>query len=320
MKKCLLFALPFVVLCACNKVGADIQESKTASITANCGNDTKTLLTQSGTGPYTYAMSWSDEDKIVVWDAIATVPSEQASTPLTGYQFVTATGGSNTAFFTCDSFKEGGFSSGNYIVLYPYYTGASTRAVSTVGNTTPNYYRVYSKIQINQTYDSTKDMGLSATTQIPMLGLIRVGESGYGPNELQFEAMASVIKLKLTNESGADVTIGQITLANDGAKERYGLAGETYYDVYPAGWTITRTHNLSATSPSNTITLDCGGVEIKDTESKFFSFVVPANRALGNLTWTVYAANKTSVIKSFTSTGSVGALTGGKVYTKTASL
>ena len=322
--KYLLFVLPLVALCACNKNGLETQENDVVSISAAYGenNDTKTVLTESGTSPYTYARTWSGTESLSVWYL--------NTRPYTKYTFDYGSETTGVANFTTESFKTGGFETDDeFFVAY-----GNNNVIARAG-TSDQYYAVVS-VPAVQTYNSSDiRLGLSDNF-IPMLGYIKVGDGDYPKNNIKLSTCVAIIKLVLTNGTGSAQTINNITLTTSnevGKSKRLGIAGQMYCEgtlggkkpvtpmFYDPGVSRSTSEPLYAGSAKNTIKLNCGNISIAKDETKVFSFVVCGKIKYNTLTWKAWSDSESTVqVGSTITSPNCPALNYGKIYTKTAIL
>ena len=321
--KYLLIALPLVALCACNKEGVETNDTKVATITATCNEDTKTVLDG-------YTMTWEANDAIKVsyLPEELSAPTTSAFVIADSWRFDNTSAAGPTAVFSSSTFPTTpGFADGEtYVAIYPWMDGEQENIMTLVPKSAESTeiaaYRSYIIINKNQTYNPANSYGL-VNGAIPMAALIKEGTNNFNHNQVSFTSVCAVLKLSLTN-TGSAKTIGKITVETDNEK-RNGLAGkyiiqvsraEPHFSSRESGW-------LSASGASNMITLDCGGATINAGQTKVFSFFVPGtgrNGGLdfGTLTWKVYDEAGDQIGADIKSTSVK--IQNNRVYTKNATL
>ena len=329
MKRTILLAtLPLVLLCACNKDSAiQEKESNTASFTAIANHDdTKTTITESGSGPYTYSMTWDGGEAVRLVHLVYPTPTETNTTNSiyfgSTYPFTNVASAGSSALFTPSSSFPFSFEVGD-----PFYVcgGDSYRAVTVKrASTDPADITVTSfitrqRIPANQEYTPSSNLGINANI-IPIFGVVKKGEgSGFEPAAVQMSTDAAIVKFVVTNNSGSNKTIGKITMAGSSDGLQSGIAGDLYVSTNCSTWARGQ-FQLYTDVHYTTINLNCNNTTIANGESKTFGFVVwgrLSRDTMGNLTWTVYdsADNNIASAQNLQSTGIT--IQAGKVYTKT---
>lgn len=325
-KSILLFALPLLTLCACNKEVQEVNDNQSVSIIASYDNaDTKAILTEPSAG--VYSMSWSGNEIMLVYPVYSSFPDVYGSMlPAPAkYIFTNQSGAGVSSRFTSDSFKEGGFQSGErYIVVVPKGGVSGTSAYTYRKGDQPatdiQKYGCSVIIPANQTYCASNPLCLDEDI-IPLVGFIEVGNASFEPTNVMLKTPATVVKLVLTNKTGSTQNIGSITLEASNVKDSFNLANQVWFTI----------NNFTTFAPifdgqtyyrtGKSITLDCGGVAMANNETKTFSFVINGNRDWGTLTWKVFDTAATPVqIGSNITTTPAKKLSSGLVYTKTANL
>lgn len=205
---------------------------------ANSEAESSTIVCRTPSETKSYAdvlnVLWQDEDIIYVLDRYA--PTKPST-----YTLATGAGTKEATFI------GSGFDDDQDIVAFHFnYYG-------TVGG---KFYYDMPHTPTLYGYDATTPAS-GNTMRIPMMAIGKMGEP------LEFTHLASMVRISLTNALGADVTITGISLevdSNDiGAR----------VEVNPADWS---TRIYSAFGCTNITS--AGSVEIKDTKTKTFDFIV----------------------------------------------
>ena len=326
--KYLLFALPLVALCACNKESVETNENiKVATITVTSNPETKTVLTESGTS--VYQMTWESTDDLKV----SYIPAE-LDTPNPGptgtfvadsYKFLNTSAAGTTAIFSSSDFPSTGFETGKiYVAVYPWNDTYNRFNVHVpVGETTVTNASSNIVIAADQTYNPANNLGLTNGV-IPMVGVIKEGT--FSHENVHFQSVCAVLKLEVNNKTGSAKTIGKITVETDTENERDGLAGWYVCDVYFDNPNIIfffffyKANILAAAGhPSKIVTLDCGNTTIANGETKVFSVAIAGGgKSIGTITWKVYDNNENVI--GATSITRDNYLERGIVYRKTCDL
>jgi hypothetical protein len=318
--KYMLFVLPLVALCACNKEGLGTQENDgPVSISVSNGENTKTVIRPDGEN---YNISWSGNEAIKVIYVNPTVSGDPAEDYTFNYEYEEA----GVATFTTTSFKTGGFKKDDeFLVGYSGDFRVSVRTDAVGG------YYGWMTIPHQQEYNASNPIGLKDDF-FPMWGYIKVGDASYPVKNIQMSTGASIIKLVLKNGTGSAQTINNITLTTNVPESRRGVAGAMIIEGVPGVSTPQLRYDdlspyyspngaLFAGTVKKTITLQCGNVKMANNEEKVFSFVVCGRIVLQDLTWKVWAdAESTSQIGSDITSAECPGLGWGKVYTKRATL
>ena len=326
--KYLIFAIPVMVFCACNKENSrDLEQCGTVSFTAiaNTG-ETKTTVETDGS---TYTMSWTGNESAIVrellkesagWDGDAL----WVNATTTSYTFTNKIVGTYSTF-TCKSFTPGEFAADHLYLIRtpnPTYTRVECHRPNK-SSSTVDTYAIYDAIPNNQVYNAGNTMGL-AENIIPLYGLVEKSRGGeYEPSAVKMHTSAAIVKLVVTN-SGSAKKIDHITMECDNTSKGNGLAGSAFCEVTPSNPNSSISVNSLETSAGryyNLITLDCGDVTIAKDETKTFSFVVASiPRSLqGNYTWKIYEDGNDTPISIEYNTASTR-LQAGKVYKKAITL
>lgn len=327
--KYLIFAIPVMVLCACNKENSkDLEQCGTVSFTAiaNTG-ETKTTVETDGS---TYTMTWTGNESAKVRELLkesvgweGTSLWKDVATPT--YTFTNSRVGTYSTF-TSESFTPGEFAADHLYLIRtpnPTYTRVEYHRAN-ASSSTVDKYALYDRIPNNQVYNESNSMGL-ADNIIPLYGLVEKDRGGeYEPSFVRMHTSAAIVKLVVTN-SGSAKTIDHITMESAKTDKGCGLAGSVYCLLTPSNpnsslavYTLT----TGTDTYFSLITLDCGDVSIANGETKIFSFVVaPIGRTgyQGNFTWKIYEdGNDTPISVEENTSGTQ--LQAGKVYKKAITL
>ena len=336
-----LLSLPFVVLCACNKtddLNTEVSDVEFSAIAVN-SDVTKTTLTETGSGtvmdPYTWTMTWTGDESFKVKSFPTTYPHPDDGNTYTtdvgsAYTFTNSLVGVSSKFAPspAGSFDPGVFAAGDqYIVsnsapeVFVYRSNTETSDILQI------CLRWF--FPHNQVFNESNTLGLSDGI-IPVYGFINKGRgTGFEPEAVKMYTTAAVVKLVLTNNSGADKTIDRITMSMSGTDTMTGLAGGQWITITPGSFPAIASKLIHVGMEQKTLTLDCGDYELAKNETRVFSFVVCGDLARSkqkNLTWTVYEDGVVDPIWSKTSEydAEVPAkskqLQSGKVYTVTGTL
>lgn len=173
-----------------------------------------------------------------------------------------------------------------------------------------------------QIYNPSNNFGLADGNVIPLYGSVVVGNESLSPNNIKLSTPASIIKLELTNKTLEDIIIGKITLTSSVDGRNEGIAGKLMLAKNDETMSLTSrpvANYMSADAAYKTITLKCNEVELKNNDTKIFSFVVIGGYDVKKLTWKVYSSDeKTQLGSEIVSNSSEGELilSRGKIYTK----
>lgn len=177
-----------------------------------------------------------------------------------------------------------------------------------------------------QIYNPSNYFGLADGNIIPLYGAVIVSNESFAPNNIKLSTPASIIKLELTNKTLEDINIGKITLTSSVTGKNEGLAGKLMLAKNDETMSLTprnAANYMSADAAHKTITLKCSGVELKNDETKVFSFVVVGGYDIKKLTWKVYSSDETTQLGSdivANSSEDELVLSRGKIYTKKGNL
>ena len=340
--KYLLFALPLVALCACNKEGIETNENQNSVLTCTVDN-TKVSLNADGSN---YTFKWTGRtitDEFLKVTELLETGIHPTGAPHTAsaergdftfntwvFQNVKESEVSSTASFECmpDQRPAPDFTDGKTrFIAYPNHNSGNTiLRIQVDGEGNALKYqarmRLYNEQDVSNHAENVGNMLISAA-YFPMYTLVGPGYDT--PDAVHFTPLTAIVRLRVTNNTDTPILCSKVLLSSSVHTETQSLAGMALLEWAPGAqpqipatdWVAKRTESL----PAEVILINRSNATktIPAHGTKDFNIAIFGGHNYGTLTWKMLDDDENQIGSDITSNpGKV--LESGKVYTKSATI